>query len=130
MKKTKRWKLEGCYYGSGTKFDRNFIKNYEGTHLPIHRFRDRRNWKGSHAWIPHKYLEGLIQKYINQPIEALEEAYNNKAKDVKNHYPFKKAYSCLIYQFRIYSHYKYCNYEIVNGILKKILDLEDINSRD
>ena len=27
MRKTKRWKLEDCYHGGGTKFDRNFVKN-------------------------------------------------------------------------------------------------------
>ena len=49
MRKTKRWKLAGCYHGGGTKFDRNFVKNFEGTHMPIHRFRDRRNWRGTYA---------------------------------------------------------------------------------
>ena len=66
MRKTKRWKLEDCYHGGGTKFDRNFVKNFEGTHMPIHRFRDRRNWRGTYAWVPSKYTEGLLQKYLNK----------------------------------------------------------------
>lgn len=120
MRKTKRWKLEDCYYGGGTKFDRNFVKNYEGTHMPIHRFRDRRNWRGTYAWVPNKYTEGLLQKYLNKPLKALEEAFNRRAKDIKNHCSFKEAYSTIIYGIN-QEHYwktsKYYEYIIVDGLV-------------
>lgn len=119
MKKTKRWKLEDCYYGGGTKFDRNYIKNFEGTHIPMHRFRDRRNWKSSHTPIHCKYLEGLIQKYVNKPIEALEQAFNSRTKNVKNHYTFKESFDHLIYEYATHwnRHAWAYKYRIVDGIL-------------
>lgn len=122
MRKTKRWKLENAYYGSGDKFDRNYIKNYEGSHLPFHRMRERRNWRYPQTWIPNKYTLGLINKYIGKPIEALEEAYQARVKNVKNPESFKEAYQWIIYDFcdtrafRRAGHYKYI---LVDGIITK-----------
>ena len=122
MRKTKRWKLEDCYYGGSIKFDRNFVKNFEGTHMPIHRFRDRRNWRDPYTWVPSKYTEGLLHKYLNKPIKALEEAFNRRAKDIKNHCSFKKAYSHIIFGINSQYHWeepKFFKYKVIDGILVK-----------
>ena len=133
MRKTKRWKLEGCYHGGGTKFDRNFVKNFEGTHIPIHRFRDRRNWRGTYAWVPSKYTEGLLQKYLNKPIRDLEEAFNRRAKDIKNHCSFRKAYSTIIYgisQIHYWKASKYYKYIIVDDLVVRNPEYESHKYRN
>ena len=111
MRKKKRYELDNLYYGKA-KFDRCFLKDFEGNHVSMHYVRYRRNYRSNLVWLHFKYTEGLLKKYLNKPVEKLKECYYRKVKHLENCLSFERNFRYLLYS-------DYSKYTIIDGIISK-----------
>ena len=88
MKKIKKWKIRGEGGDSiFRKFDRHTINYYGGKRLSIRR-RSLNHVKNpwfykSSTWIPSKYINGLIIKYLGKPYSSFKRKYDERTKEFK-----------------------------------------------
>ena len=89
MRNRKKWKfIRKNGEDNISKFDRQTINRYPGKRLPIRRRSlnsNRNTWFYKHnAWIPSKYIEGLLTKYIGKPYSEFKRKYDERTQSIRD----------------------------------------------
>ena len=89
MRNRKKWKFIGKNREDNiSKFDRQTINRYPGKRLPMRR-RSLNPVKNTwfykyNVWIPSKYIEGLLIKYIGKPYSEFKRKYDERTQSIRD----------------------------------------------
>ena len=89
MMNRKKWKFIGKNRENNiSKFDRQTINRYPGKRLPMRR-RSLNPVKNTwfykyNVWIPSKYIEGLLTKYIGKPYSEFKRKYDERTQSIRD----------------------------------------------
>ena len=89
MRNRKKWKFIGKNREDNiSKFDRQTINRYPGKRLPMRRRSlnpIRNTWFYKYnVWIPSKYIEGLLTKYIGKPYSEFKRKYDERTQSIRD----------------------------------------------
>lgn len=89
MRNRKKWKfIRKNGENNISKFDRQTINRYPGKRLPMRR-RSLNPVKNTwfykyNVWIPSKYIEGLLTKYIGKPYSEFKRKYDERTQSIRD----------------------------------------------
>lgn len=89
MRNSKKWKfIRKNGENNISKFDRQTINRYPGKRLPMRR-RSLNPIKNTwfykyNVWIPSKYIEGLLTKYIGKPYSEFKRKYDERTQSIRD----------------------------------------------
>lgn len=89
MRNRKKWKfIRKNREDNISKFDRQTINRYPGKRLPMRR-RSLNPVKNTwfykyNVWIPSKYIEGLLTKYIGKPYSEFKRKYDERTQSIRD----------------------------------------------
>lgn len=89
MRNRKKWKfIRKNRENNISKFDRQTINRYPGKRLPMRRRSlnpIRNTWFYKYnVWIPSKYIEGLLTKYIGKPYSEFKRKYDERTQSIRD----------------------------------------------